>query len=114
MAQQTGFDSKTIDLNLKLLDDLNLDSIKAGDLIANATKKFGVAGKIDPSSLTNATLKDIAAAIKAVMPPSEPTQAISTEEPSINLKDPEQLLSKLDQLSEQELNSLLMAYSSNN
>ncbi len=60
VVEKTGYPLESIDLNLKLLDDLNLDSIKAGELIATATKKFGVAGQLQPSSLANVTLKQIA------------------------------------------------------
>ncbi len=60
VVEKTGYPLESIDLGLKLLDDLNLDSIKAGELIATATKKFGIAGQLQPSSLTNVTLKQIA------------------------------------------------------
>ncbi len=60
VVEKTGYPLESIDLSLKLLDDLNLDSIKAGELIATATKKFGVAGQLQPSSLANVTLKQIA------------------------------------------------------
>ena len=68
VVQQTGYPQESIDLELKLLDDLNLDSIKAGELVAAAAKECGVAGKVDPSALANANLKEVAAEIRSVMP----------------------------------------------
>ncbi len=65
-AERTGFPRETITLQTKLLDDLNLDSIKAAELVASAARQKGVAGKIDPSRLANATLGEVVAAIQAV------------------------------------------------
>ena len=55
----TGFDRESISLNLRLLDDLNLDSIKAGELIGQAARTLGIAGQIDPSQISNNTLGQI-------------------------------------------------------
>ena len=41
----TGFDLESISLNLRLLDDLNLDSIKAAELIGKAARTLGMPGK---------------------------------------------------------------------
>jgi len=68
IVRQTGYPSTTIGLELKLLDDLNLYSIKAGDLVAEVAKQCRVAGKVDPSSLANASLVEVAAAIRSEMP----------------------------------------------
>ncbi|NEN89391.1 MAG: SDR family NAD(P)-dependent oxidoreductase [Okeania sp. SIO3H1] len=59
VEEQTGLPQKTLSLDLRLLDDLNLDSIKAAYLIAIAARKAGVIGKIDPSTLTNSTLGEL-------------------------------------------------------
>ncbi len=64
IAERTGFPAETITLDARLLDDLNLDSIKAGELIAAVAKQTGVAGALDVSSLANSTLADIADAIR--------------------------------------------------
>jgi enediyne polyketide synthase len=53
-------------MEVRLLDDLNLDSIKAAELVAAAAKQMGVAGKVDPSKLANASLAEVAAAIREV------------------------------------------------
>ncbi len=55
----TGYDTQSINLNLRLLDDLNLDSIKAAELIAEAAKMLGLSGQIDPSQFSNNTLAQI-------------------------------------------------------
>ena len=68
IVKQTGFPQESITPEIRLLDDLNLDSIKAGELIAAATQQFDVAGKIDPGSMANATIKEIASAIELVIP----------------------------------------------
>ena len=65
IANKTGFPVKTISLQSRLLDDLNLDSIKAGQVIAAAALKAGVAGKIEASQFANATLQEIVNVIKA-------------------------------------------------
>jgi len=70
IVKQTGFPQESVTPEIRLLDDLNLDSIKAGEVIAAATQQFGVAGKIDPASMANATIQEIAEAIQQVMPES--------------------------------------------
>jgi len=55
----TGFDKQSLSLNLRLLDDLNLDSIKAAELIGEAGKILGLSGQIDPSQYSNYTLLEI-------------------------------------------------------
>lgn len=67
VVKQTGYPKESIALSARLLDDLNLDSIKGGELVANVTKECKVAGKVDPSTLANATLQEIVDAVKAVM-----------------------------------------------
>ncbi len=62
VEEMTGFPKKTLSAGSRLLDDLNLDSIKAGDLIATFSRRTGTVGKIDPRSLANASLGEIAAA----------------------------------------------------
>ena len=59
VADITGFSKKTVTLNARLLDDLNLDSIKSGDLIARYAEYFGLNGKLDPAEWTNASLGEI-------------------------------------------------------
>ncbi len=56
----TGFPKQTLVPDARLLDDLNLDSIKSGDLIARYAERFDLTGKIDPAQWTNASLGEIA------------------------------------------------------
>lgn len=67
---RTGFPLDSLTMNMRLLDDLNLDSIKAGELIAEVGKQLNVAGKIDPIQYTNATLAEIAAIFDGLKEPS--------------------------------------------
>ncbi len=55
----TGFDRGSISLKSRLLDDLNLDSIKAAELIGQAAKVLGIAGQLDPSRFSNHTVEQI-------------------------------------------------------
>lgn len=59
VVQQTEYPRDSITLDAKLLDDLNLDSIKGAELVAAMASQCGVAGQIDPSSLANASLQEI-------------------------------------------------------
>jgi enediyne polyketide synthase len=88
---QTGYPRESIGLELKLLDDLNLDSIKAGELVAAAAKECGVAGQIDPSALANASLQEVAEIIHSAMPavPALIQPAISVNHAAIQLQPQE-------------------------
>ncbi len=81
VEEMTGFPKKTLSAGSRLLDDLNLDSIKAGDLIATFSRRTGMAGKIDPRSLANASLGEIVAAFGDQGPetPAETAPAIPDE-----------------------------------
>ena len=62
--ERTGFPKDTLTKDLRLLDDLNLDSIKAGDIIATVARKLGALGPIDPASLADATIEDVARVVR--------------------------------------------------
>ena len=95
VVEQTGYPEQSINLDLKLLDDLNLDSIKAGELVAAAAKKCGVAGEIDPSSLANATLKEVAEVLRKASPQAEETSSsVPSPTPQSETVDIAQLLFK--------------------
>lgn len=66
VAERTGFPLQTIEMESRLLDDFNLDSIKAGELIASASLKLNVAGQIDPSNYANSTLNEISSALNKI------------------------------------------------
>jgi acyl transferase domain-containing protein/acyl-CoA thioesterase FadM len=84
IAERTGFAPESISGQQRLRDDLNLDSIKVGELIATAARQLGVADKVDPSSLSGHTIAGIAAALMAarpagtVQPASSPAAAPQT------------------------------------
>ena len=66
---------------MRLLDDLNLDSIKAADLIAIAAKEAGVSGEIDPSTLANSTLGELLEALQQNQAVSQPSQITPAPQP---------------------------------
>ena len=79
---RTGFPEDSIGDDLYLLDDLNLDSIKAGELIAAASNTFGVGGSLDPVALANPSLRVIAEEIsKQVTSPIETKVMVTTVDP---------------------------------
>ncbi len=55
----TGFSPESLDLDMRIQDDLNLDSIKAGDLIVNISKELKLDLPFEPLNFANASLKDI-------------------------------------------------------
>jgi enediyne polyketide synthase len=62
VARVTGFPAETIGSELRLLDDLNLDSIKAAEVILEAAEALGVgeSAGLDPAEFANASLGEIA------------------------------------------------------
>lgn len=67
-ALQTGFDLSTIQLQHRLLDDLNLDSIKSAEFVASIAKELSISHKLDPTTFANAELKEIVEQIKPLLP----------------------------------------------
>lgn len=66
IEERTGFSRKSLSMELRLLDDLNLDSIKASELIAEAAKRIGAAAaRLNISEYANATLQEISALLTA-------------------------------------------------
>ncbi|MBR9985192.1 MAG: SDR family NAD(P)-dependent oxidoreductase [Desulfosarcina sp.] len=65
VSEITGFPKASLDPSMRLLDDLNLDSIKAGDLIVRLSAEAGVSGRVDASSLANASLEQVVDRIAA-------------------------------------------------
>ncbi|UVA78729.1 type I polyketide synthase [Pandoraea commovens] len=95
VSRVTGFDKSRLTPDARLLDDLNLDSIKAAALLAGIMRVTGVEGGGELVRLANATLQEIAAHVSGlaerVVDPSTapdlpvqtvtPTQANDTEAP---------------------------------
>ncbi len=81
IAEKTGFAPGAINEQMRLLDDLNLDSIKAGEIVATLGRELGVSGDVEPSQFANATLSEIVNAIEKFVGPSGqsmPVVAIQT------------------------------------
>jgi NAD(P)-dependent dehydrogenase (short-subunit alcohol dehydrogenase family)/acyl-CoA thioesterase FadM/phosphopantetheinyl transferase len=68
LSDVTGFPNESLGANCRLIDDLNLDSIKAGGLLAEAKLRLGIAGATDTSRYINADIQTIAAALNAAQP----------------------------------------------
>ncbi|MBK7863744.1 MAG: SDR family NAD(P)-dependent oxidoreductase [Archangiaceae bacterium] len=88
IARRTGFPKASIGRSAKVLDDLNIDSIKAGEIIASAAKAVGAVGKVDPARFANAALEDIAAAL-AQASASAPAAAPAAAAPSASEPAPQ-------------------------
>ena len=78
---QTGFPRAHITPAARLLDDLNLDSIKAAALVAAAAQRLGVAGRVDPLALANARLAEVAERLDALRGPALASAAEPIDEP---------------------------------
>ena len=63
VVEQTGFPADSIEADAQLLDDLNLDSIKSAEVVAQVAKQLGVEGNVDPAAFANASLEEVAAAL---------------------------------------------------
>ncbi len=82
----TGFEASTLNPGMRLLDDLNMDSIKASELLANTAMHFGIAGELESMPYANASIAEIADAIRLKLAEkgasnaaqSSPTTAIAT------------------------------------
>jgi enediyne polyketide synthase len=71
VEELTGFPKDSIPPDARLLDDLNLDSIKAGDLLVKFAQRceFGWPG--DPNILANASIEEILAAAVQIQQEAE-------------------------------------------
>ena len=76
-SDMTGFPESSISLNHRLLEDLNLDSIKAGRFAAKALKLYGAEGKLDPTTMSNRSLREIYDLIRNHIPSGQPAQESS-------------------------------------
>ncbi len=81
ISKRTGYPVTSITPDSRLLDDLNLDSIKAGELVAEALRRIGAAGAIDATRFANSSIQAIATALHEVAPEAAPAVAV-TESPS--------------------------------
>lgn len=79
VAARTGFPKDSIPPTARMVDDLALDSIKGGEILAAVTRQFGMAGELETGTFANAKLQEIAEAIDqrvaASLPAPEPVAA---------------------------------------
>ncbi|NEO45562.1 MAG: SDR family NAD(P)-dependent oxidoreductase [Moorea sp. SIO4A3] len=95
VVKQTGFPADSITLQSRLLDDINLDSIKGGELIAAVATECNVAGKVDPGTLANASLQEIVDAVRAEMASSNsvyPEPVVANTQPKLKTEIPQVIL----------------------
>lgn len=81
-SEMTGFPLNSITPDHRLLDNLNLDSIKAGQFVAKAAKLYGVEGRLDPTTMANSSLREI---FDTIVPLMSPSQTVS--DPSAPVSD---------------------------
>lgn len=75
LCARTGFDRASVNPTLRMREDLNLDSIKAGEIVASVAKRAGVADRVDPAQLSNHPVVEIAAALSAAGATAAPAAA---------------------------------------
>ncbi len=78
ISQRTGFPRSAIQPEMKLRDDLNLDSIKVGELVYNVSRKLKKQVPADPSGYANAQLATLINVIQNDFKDIEESQPIST------------------------------------
>ena len=87
IVERTGFPAASIKPDFRLLDDLNLDSIKSAELVAQTAKQIGVEGQVDPAYFANATLAEVAEALERLA--SFSSKLVQTsEQPEATVSDP--------------------------
>jgi len=81
----TGFERSTLKPEMRLLDDLNMDSIKASELMANVSMHYGIAGELESTPFANASIQEISEAIRGKIGSGEkvaaPVSAAAIEAP---------------------------------
>jgi enediyne polyketide synthase len=80
----TGFERNTLKPEMRLLDDLNMDSIKASELVANVSMHYGIAGELESTPFANASIQELAEAIRSKIGSVEnaaPVAAVSAPAP---------------------------------
>ncbi|UZR29770.1 type I polyketide synthase [Methylococcus mesophilus] len=82
LAERTGFAIDTLKDDARLIDDLNLDSIKIGSLLGDAAIRLGVQGKIDPMRMNAETVGNVIESFDAVAAPAAPAKASAVPAPA--------------------------------
>lgn len=65
VAERTGFARTSLSGDQRLREELNLDSIKSGEIVATVARRRGVADRVDPAQLASHPLERIAEALIA-------------------------------------------------
>ncbi len=63
ISERTGFPPESLKPEMALLGDLNIESIAAAEIITRLAREAGVGGKLDPSPLLRATLREVTEAV---------------------------------------------------
>ncbi|MEQ1568319.1 MAG: beta-ketoacyl synthase N-terminal-like domain-containing protein, partial [Myxococcota bacterium] len=63
VTARTGFTRASVSPDHRLRDELNLDSIKASEIVATIARRAGVADRVDPAQLASHPLAEIARAL---------------------------------------------------
>jgi enediyne polyketide synthase len=85
IAKRTGYPESVITPDKRLRDDLNLDSIKVGELVVLMAKQANRSPKGDPAALANATLTVVVETLLQ-QEPSDALQAAAAESRQIQLQ----------------------------
>ncbi len=91
VEEKTGFPKDQIKPEFRLLNDLNLDSIKAGSFLNDILKKYNLRGKIETARHLNASISEIVDAVNSVLP----KESISTASQSVSNDDVQSYLFNL-------------------
>lgn len=91
VAELTQFDVSTLTVSMRLLDDLNMDSIKATELLALIARDYNLSDQLEPAQYANARIADIAHAIRGKPQPAPASPAVVTRP---DVKQPTAALTK--------------------
>lgn len=80
LSERTGFATETLHDEARLIDDLNLDSIKIGTMLADAAIRLDLQGKIDPMRMDAESIGSVIAAFETFATPT----AIPSQIPAID------------------------------
>lgn len=100
-AEKTGFPQDQLKPEFKLLDDLNLDSIKAGSFMAALAKKYQIQGKFDPASFANASLQHIVETVESFVSSTTASKTSETAQLDDSLKTNQPLRAPSSNLEQQ-------------
>ncbi|MFT5836466.1 MAG: enediyne polyketide synthase, partial [Sulfurimonas sp.] len=78
-TKMTGFPRESLNGSMHLLDDLNFDSIKAGELITTAVTNLKITKEVDPVMLAGASIDGIAKHLDTLLPETKKTSLPVTE-----------------------------------